>query len=558
MNTLGGRIKALAIELTKIPSIVGTQGEVEIARKIYDHLTQLEYFRENPGNLRLLDVKNDALGRKNVFACIEGRKAKSASTVLCLGHIDTVGIEDYVELKEYATDPGLLKEKLRTIKFSAGTMAEIMSGDWIFGRGIFDMKTGVAAHLVMMEEFSQRAGELVGNLVFIGVPDEEGNSAGMLSAVEDLDRMAKEKGWEFVAAVDTDYMTGKYPGDDHKYVYVGTVGKLLPCFYIYGEETHVGESFNGLDANLLASEVLYQIDLSNDLCDIAGTEVTMPPISLHQRDLRTKYSVQTVNAATLYFNYSTHSSQPGEVLAKCREKAVQSFENIIKRLNGEYEKYCELSKIPFKKLPWEAQVLTYEELYRNVKAEMGDRIDRIIDKLVAGLEKKDLDDREVSLAIVQEVHRHYSDQNSKIVVYFAPPYYPHIFVRGEDQGEKRLLEAVDKAVGEVRRLYDYKIVIKKFYPYISDLSYCSISQDEESISKLTDNMPAWPKKYKLPVKSIQNISMPVVNIGPYGKDAHKLSERLCAAYSLDAMPLILKATIENLLCLPEDLRSSFQ
>ncbi|MFZ5647893.1 MAG: M20/M25/M40 family metallo-hydrolase [Bacillota bacterium] len=547
MNTLGERIKSIAIDLTKIRSIVGTEGEVEIAQKIYEHLAQIRYFSENPGNLRLLEVKDDILGRKNVFACIEGRKAKSSKTVLCLGHIDTVGIEDYAELKQYATDPVLLKEKLRDIKFSAGTMAEIMSGDWIFGRGIFDMKTGVAALMVMLEEFSQRVDEMEGNIVFIGVPDEEGNSAGMLSAVEDLDELARQKGWEFIAAVDTDYMTGKYPGDDHKYVYVGTVGKLLPCFYIYGEETHVGESFNGLDANLLASEVLYQIDLSNDLCDMADGEVTMPPISLHQRDLRTKYSVQTVNAVTLYFNYATHSSQPDEVMAKCRAKAVQSFENIIKRLNEEYQKYCQLSKIPFRKLPWEVQVLTYEELYRNVKAEMGDRIDWIIEKLVLDLEKKDLDDREFSLAIVQEVHRHYSDQNSKIVVYFAPPYYPHIYVKGQDEKEKKLLDAVEKAVREVRERYDYKIVMKKFYPYISDLSYCSISQDEESVSKLVNNMPAWPKKYNLPVKSIQNISMPVVNIGPYGKDAHKLSERLCTAYSLDAMPEILKATIENLL-----------
>jgi len=39
--------------------------------------------------------------------------------------------------------------------------------------------------------------------------------------------------------------------------------------------------------------------------------------------------------------------------------------------------------------------------------------------------------------------------------------------------------------------------------------------------------------------------MPVVNIGPYGKDAHKLSERVCTSYSFDAMPMILQKIIEN-------------
>jgi arginine utilization protein RocB len=148
---------------------------------------------------------------------------------------------------------------------------------------------------------------------------------------------------------------------------------------------------------------------------------------------------------------------------------------------------------------------------------------------------------------VQEVHKHYSDKNPLIIIYFAPPFYPHIFVEGANQKEAKLLNAVEQAVKEVREKYEYKIIVKKFYPYISDLSYCSISKNEESIRKLVNNMPAWPKKYSLPVEAIQQISMPVLNIGPYGKDAHKLTERISQSYSLDAMPMILQKTIERLL-----------
>ncbi|MBP2658825.1 MAG: rocB [Firmicutes bacterium] len=546
-RNIGERIKKIALDLTRIPSVVGTKGEVVIAEAIYDHLKDIEYFRNNPDNLRLLPITNDSLGRQNVLAFIEGSNRKSNRTILCLGHIDTAGIDDFGELKEYSSEPEVLKEKLKSIKFCQETWEELHSPDWIFGRGIFDMKTGVASLMVMMEEFSRQVDQLDGNIVFIGVPDEEGNSAGMLSAVESLEEISQERDWEFIASIDTDYMTCKYPGDDHKYVYVGTVGKLLPSFFLYGEETHVGESFNGLDANLLASEVLWQIDLSTDLCDIADGEVTLPPISLQQRDLRTEYSVQTTNSVNLYFNYATHCSQPDEVLAKCKAKAEQSFENVIKRLNEEYEKYCKLCNVPFQKLPWQSQVLTYEELYQNVKAELGDEIDQIITDLTIKLKEKGVDDRAFSLAIVQEVHKNYSNQNAKIIVYLAPPYYPHISVQGYDEKEKRLLDAVGQAVDEVKEQYDYKILMKKFYPYISDLSYCSISKDEESINKLVDNMPAWPHQYNLPVKSIQSISMPVVNIGPFGKDAHKLSERLCTSYSLDAMPQILYKTFMNLL-----------
>lgn len=546
MLELGEKIKRIAIELTKIPSVVGTYGEVDIAEKIYAYFQDMDYFRRYPEQLQLLPVRGDHLGRKNVVAIIKGQKMTSTKTLLCLGHIDTVAIDDYAELREYATDPEALKEKLPTIQFGEETLAEITSEEWLVGRGILDMKTGVAALIVMMEEFSRQTEQLEGNLVFLGVPDEEGNSAGMLSAVQDLAELAREKDWKFIGAIDTDYTTLRYPGDTNRYVYIGTIGKLLPSFYLYGEETHVGEAFNGLDANLLASEVVCQIDLNTDLCDIADGEVTLPPISLHQRDLKSGYSVQTANSACLYFNYATHVSQPDEVLAKCKAKAVTAFENVINRLNAEYAKFCALSQIPFQKLPWEVNVLTYDELYYNVKAEMGSEIDSIITQVAQRLRDQKVDDREFSLAIVQEVHKHYSDKNSKIIVYFAPPYYPHIYVKDEDEKGKLLLEAVNKAVKDVKSIHDYNIVTSKFYPYISDLSYCSIA-NEESIAKLTDNMPAWNRQYILPVKAIQSISMPVVNIGPYGKDAHKLSERICTSYSFDAMPMILQKTIENLL-----------
>ena len=544
---IGTKIKTLAVELTQIRSVVGTSGENDVAKKVYETLAELDYFRLHPDNLRLLPVREDELGRNGVFALIEGARNHSKKTLLCIGHMDTVGVADYGGLQPIATDPAALKQKLTAAtKFSEPALSEILSADWLLGRGILDMKTGVAALMVMVEHFSRCPEKLTGNLVFCAVPDEEGNSAGMLSAVQDLAQLQAERGWDFTAAIDTDFMTFRYPEDENRYVYVGTTGKLLPCFFIYGEETHVGEPFNGLDANLLASEVMRRIDLATDLCDIADGEVALPPISLHQRDNKTEYSVQTANTVNLYFNWPTHSSEPAEVLAKCRVKAVEAFEAVIAHLNAEYEKFCRMSHIPFRRLPWETNVLTYDELYRQVKAEMGDEIDRILEGVIEQLRGRNADDREVSMAIVDEVHKHCSDKNSKIVVYFAPPYYPHNFVRDGDARSDILLAAVGRAVAEARSVYDYPIVTRRFYPYISDLSYCGIAAAEH-MGKLTENMPAWQLTYHLPVQAIQAISMPVVNIGPYGKDAHKLSERVCVNYSFDAMPLILQRTMESLL-----------
>ncbi len=152
--------------------------------------------------------------------------------------MDTVGIGDYGNIKEYATEPEKLKELLRKRDLDEETLRDLESGDWMFGRGIFDMKAGVAAHMALMKKLSENVGELTGNVVFVAVPDEEGNSSGMLAAVDELARLAEIHSLDYIAAVDTDYMAPHFPGgDDKKYIYIGTVGgKILPFFYIYGKE----------------------------------------------------------------------------------------------------------------------------------------------------------------------------------------------------------------------------------------------------------------------------------------------------------------------------------
>ncbi len=212
MDGTGEKIKALAIELTQIRSVVGTEGEIAVAKKVYEYLAQLDYFQRNPRQLRLMPVKDDELGRLSVFAMIAGKQTENKDTLLCIGHIDTVGVADYGGLQDMATNPAQLKQSLATAtKFSEPAFSELQSEDWLLGRGLLDMKTGVAALMVMMEEFSRQPEKLAGNLVFYAVPDEEGNSAGMLSAVADLAEMKAQRGWNFVAAIDTDFMTFRYP-----------------------------------------------------------------------------------------------------------------------------------------------------------------------------------------------------------------------------------------------------------------------------------------------------------------------------------------------------------
>ncbi|HEY8363315.1 MAG TPA: M20/M25/M40 family metallo-hydrolase [Tissierellaceae bacterium] len=546
LKDMAEKIKELTIELTEIESIVGTKEEINVVNRIYDRFLNMKYFKENPDKVRLIDVKDDKLGRNSVLAIVKGKKGNSKKTVVLIGHTDTVGISDYGHIKEYATKPLKLKEKLKELSISEEVKKDLESGNYLFGRGIFDMKCGVAILMTLVEELSNDVDNLDGNIVFAAVCDEEGNSSGMLSVVPELVRLKKEEGFEYQAIIDTDYMAPRYEGDNNRYVYVGTIGKIMPSFYIVGSEAHGGDPFRGIDPNHISSAIMEEINFNTKYCDEAEGEVTVPPISLRQQDLKPEYSVQTAKTSYLYFNFGTHKSTPDEIMKKIIEGATSAFQKVIDNLNIEYEKYCKLNNFPYKKLPWKARVISFAELLEKVKGERGKELDEMLNKLNNELLKDEsIDERLYALKIVEAVHNLWSDKNPVVIAYFSPPYYPHNYVKGETELEKRLLNAVNKAIECTNTKYN--ILMKKFYPYISDLSYGSAPREKSAIESLKNNMPGFGIKYNLPLEDMQELNLPVVNIGPYGKDAHKFTERLEEDYSFNVVPKLVFKTIEELL-----------
>ncbi len=539
------RIGKLTLELTSIRGIVGTKEENKVAEKVYEKFMEMNYFKKHPEYVKYLDVIDDALGRKNVMAMVKGEKGDSDKTVVLIGHIDTVGISDYGDLKEYATKPLELEKKLKERPLPEDVVKDLESGNYLFGRGVFDMKCGVATLITVVEEISKDVENFEGNIVFAAVCDEEGNSSGMLSVVPELNRLKKIESFEYLAIVDTDYSAPRYEGDNTRYVYVGTVGKLMPTFYIVGAETHGGDPYKGLDPNLISSAIATEIDYNTEYCDEAEGEVTVPPITLRQQDLKLEYSVQTARTSYLYFNYGTHKSTPDEVLDKVLKGADRAFKNVVDNLNEEYKKYCGLNSFPYIRLPWKSRVMSFNELYEKVKEERGEEVDKIINDLNKKLlDNPSVDDREFSLKIVEEVHKMWSDKDPVVIVFFSPPYYPHIYVEGKTKLEEKLLNVVTETVKKTES--NYNIKVKKFYPYISDLSYAGAPREEGAIDSLKNNMPGFGTKYTLPIKDLQELNLPVVNIGPFGKDAHKFTERLEKDYSFTVAPKLVYNTIKNL------------
>jgi len=59
--------------------------------------------------------------------------------------------------------------------------------------------------------------------------------------------------------------------------------------------------------------------------------------------------------------------------------------------------------------------------------------------------------------------------------------------------------------------------------------------------------PAWGVKYTHPIEDIAAVNVPVVNIGTFGKDGHKLTERVHMRHTFELIPNITFRTIKKLL-----------
>ncbi|MFT9818244.1 M20/M25/M40 family metallo-hydrolase [Lysinibacillus sp. NPDC056185] len=534
--------------LVQVESVVNTRGEIEIANKLYNEIRNIAYFKNNPSQTFISQTRNDEIERYNVFAFVKGTKDKSNKTVILMGHIDTVDIEDYHHLKSKACSPNALKEALKCEQLPDLVMEHVHSDNWHFGRGVLDMKSGVASHFYLLKYYAEHPEELNGNLVFFAECDEEDGSKGVLSGLHDLKRLKHEQGFDYVALINSDFVAPRYVGDPNRYIYKGSVGKLLPSFLIIGAETHAGSSFEGLDPNYLAAELTSHISYNPIFCDLSKGEAPMPPVSLKQTDFKPTYTIQTALSTYVYYNFFIQSWTPRQVLSLLKEQARIAFDQAILKLKQRHKIYCELSNSPYVELPWKARVILYEEMQQQLVAEYGSEFSEYMQKFKENLLlDESLDVRMFSAKVVEEEWKWMKDKSPAMILFYSSMYSPRIDLNDSNDKEANLIHALDQAIKNVQPFYQYPITAKNYFPYVCDMSCVSINDDEKGIETVMDNNPSWGSKHFVDYDAIRELNIPTINIGPYGYDAHNRYERVELDYSMKIVPNITNEVIKNLI-----------
>lgn len=552
LEGIGAEILEILYGYVKVESITNSPGEREAEDYFLSFFRAQPYWRAHPDQVGTWPVPGDPFGRSAVFAAVRGG---GGDTVAFVHHSDVVTVEDFQLLRPLAFDPEGLERALwdRRQTLSREAREDLESGDWIFGRGVCDMKGGGAVQMALLRRYAALAAEdpgaLPGTLVLLAVPDEENLSAGMRAAVGLLADLKERWGLTYRLMVNSEPHQRRDPA--RGVFSTGSVGKLLPFFYVRGSLAHAGKVFEGFNPVQVLTEIVRRTELNMDLSDTAEGEAAPPPTWLHLRDRKIQYDVSMPLSAAGCLSVLTLDQTPESLLRRIRDICEESFAAVLSRMNESYRRFLAAVGRRGEPLPWRVRVSDFAQLYAEAEESGGEAFraayaaeaDRLLKELRGGRTTL----VECNFALVDFVYDYVEDLSPRVVFGLVPPYYPNV--------SNRCFPALSPAVRDlpgvltrfVREEFGQEYDTEHYFTGISDLSYTSITGGGAVLQALERAMPLFGLCYDIPVAGMEAISMPCINIGPWGKDFHKLTERVLREDLCQRTPRILRRAVEAVL-----------
>ncbi len=543
----GQLIKKLLYEYVGTKTFTNSVDERNVEAFFINHFKQIPYFSKNPEDFGLYKIKNDVYDRSVCWALLRG---KGKRTVCMVHHYDTVGVEDFKNLKEIALRPDELQKALKLCSemLSREARGDLLSGKYIFGKGVCDMKAGGAIQYALIEQYSQIK-DFEGNILIVGVPDEENLSAGMRGAVKLMAEIKEKYELEYCLMVNSE--PHQRAESEVGVISLGSVGKMLPFVYVRGALAHVGKAFEGLNPINVMSEIVRRTELNMELADLVGKENAPAPTWLYLKDSKTVYDVSMPLSTYGCLSVLNLTMTPKELLDKINRICMDSFTKVIEDMNRAYHMFLKNTGRKSEDLPWKPRVCNFAELYDEALRENGEVFAKAyIEKeseLKKLLDKGEFELIECNLRLVDFIFDYVKDISPRVVYGLVPPYYPCVTNLEYEKENEEIAGIFDGIKDYALENFGQRYEREYFYTGISDLSYTNMQEPAGVRKALESSMPLFGEFYDLPLGEIKQISMPCINIGPWGKDFHKLTERVYEEDLVECTPKILDHVVKKIL-----------
>lgn len=536
-------VQDLALRMVSWSSETGTKGEAEFAERLHALLLEIPYFRSHPEDIRLIESHGDPL-TQNVVALVRGTGRK---TIALAGHFDTVSTDNFHELQPLACDSFKLKEALITALSGRArseqeerALQDLLSGDFLPGRGMLDMKSGNAAAIACLEHFASRS-DRKGNLLLIITPDEERESRGMRSLRDALPGIAQAFDIEIAAAINMDVTSDQGDGSEGRAAYAGTIGKLLPFALVIGCSSHASYPFEGVSAQAMAAGILSRFEGNAGFADRDDFDVSPPPICLEAKDLRHGYEVTTPERFWIAFNWLYHAMTAEELFDRFRTEVLTGATEAVDRFTAQAVEYGKLAGRSAGAASATPRLVTFSELRDLASKNAGEGFAAQYADMEASLSAID-NPLSVSRQLTEWLIGVARLSGPAIVIGFSGLHYPASRLRMEQANDRALHTAIEKARASLGNEPDRSLTWKPHFQGISDMSFLGqaatgsdVVSQNTPVSRLIDHPPA------------NALRFPAVNIGPWGREFHQKLERVHAPYAFEVLPNLIAEIVEQFL-----------
>ncbi|HKL42978.1 MAG TPA: M20/M25/M40 family metallo-hydrolase [Clostridia bacterium] len=535
---LENKIEKLFYELVATRSDTGTALEKDIEKFIHKELSEYSYYKENPSHFGTFDLE-DHLNRQVIWGLLKGN---GNDTIVLLHHHDAVDTFDFGKYEAYALQPKKLKAIYQTLNFNKEITEDLDNENWCFGRGTSDMKAGAAIQMAILEHYSQ-LDNFEGNLLLLSVPDEETYSSGMRSSIELLNQLKEKYQLDYRLLINSepherrDESVGTY--------YDGSVGKLMPVVYVKGRKSHIGQIFSGFNPLSVLARIAIKTETNMSFSDQIGENISPPPSWSYLKDFKKSYDASIPEAAGGYFSVLTLTQTPKDILEKLKVISLKAFEEAVHQVNKEYDAFKTSDSI----INIKPRVMYFSEIYALAVKKHGEIFENIysdtINEIREEISKGDTIIPNSNFKLIKKTLEYIDDPEPIVVLSISPPYYPHVsndFLE-TDYRINQIHEVINQSAGHFNESYE----LQKYFMGISDLSYTSLNNSEAVVPYIKNNMPLWDHLYSINFEGLKKLNIPVMNIGPWGKDLHKLTERVNLMDLKYHTPKLIMDIIENVI-----------
>ena len=462
-------------------------------------------------------AENSVATDARIKAPIESVQDTKKRTVIFMGHHDVVSADVYGDAIPWAFDLDNITAHLNAETLSAEAYTDLLSGEWLFGRGSCDMLGGTAVQMALLAEQAEAVlcdeKETInsGALLFLSVPDEESFSVGMRGSLPLLEKLKEQYHLDYRLAICSEPNQRMSDGKT-QIVYSGSIGKLLPVVLVQGKLVQVGSYREGVNPVGILSRIVAATEGDESFTETFGDEVSLPPVWMYARDLKKGYDFSLPKRAAGYCNVLTFRKTPAQVMAYLLGKIKAAVEEVS----------CQVT------------VMTWVTLWQQAKQREGfaSFLKETEQKKTELLHKEHKTFPEVTLWLMQQTLDFLKFDKPVVVFGFAPPYYPA--VRSEDMKSAAKFEVYKKALSALQ-----DVEIKTYFPGVSDCSYCGLPAGVES-PVYQVNTPLWGADYRFDMDALVRLQIPFFLFGPWGKDLHQIGERVNLYSLTEEYPAVLR------------------